>query len=75
MALLSQTDGGALARILEDFNQMYPEVQVETLFVAYNDLLQSYAQAVADGSGPGPRPRAQLVAVGSDYARRCPAAR
>lgn len=48
----SQTDGDALARILEDFNQMYPEVQVETLFVAYNDLLQSYAQAVADGSGP-----------------------
>ncbi len=35
----SQTDGDALARILEDFNQMYPEVQVETLFVAYNDLL------------------------------------
>ncbi len=48
----SQADGDALARILEDFNQMYPEVQVETLFVAYNDLLQSYAQAVADGSGP-----------------------
>jgi len=48
----SQADGDALARVLEDFNQMYPEVHVETLFVAYNDLLQSYAQAVVDGSGP-----------------------
>ncbi len=48
----SQADGDALALILEDFNRLYPEVQVETLFVAYNDLLQSYAQAVAEGSGP-----------------------
>ena len=48
----SQADGDALALILEAFAHRYPGIQVNTLFVAYDDLLQSYAQAVSDGSGP-----------------------
>ncbi len=48
----AQSDGDALDAILRDFRERYPTVTVETLFVAKNDLLQSYAQAVIDGSGP-----------------------
>jgi len=48
----AQSDGDALDTILRDFRERYPTVTVETLFVAKNDLLQSYAQAVIDGSGP-----------------------
>ena len=48
----AQSDGDALEAILQDFRTRHPGVQVETLFVAQDDLLQSYAQAVADGSGP-----------------------
>lgn len=48
----AQRDGNALLAILESFSAEYPSVQVDTLFVAQNDLLQSYAQAVTDGSGP-----------------------
>ncbi len=48
----AQQDGDALQQILETFKQRYPEITVETLFVADSDLLQSYAQAVAEGGGP-----------------------
>ncbi len=48
----AQRDGDALEAILRDFRDRYPALQVETLFVAQDDLLQSYAQAVADGNGP-----------------------
>jgi len=48
----AQADGDALAQILEAFAGHNPGIQVDTLFVAYDDLLQSYAQAVSDGSGP-----------------------
>lgn len=46
------SEGDALAAILQDFRTRYPGVQVETLFVAHDDLLQSYAQAVFSEGGP-----------------------
>ena len=48
----AQRDGDALEAILNSFHEAHPGVTVETLFVAQDDLLQSYAEAVADGSGP-----------------------
>ncbi len=48
----AEADGDALAEILADFQRANPEVTVDTLFVAYPDLAQSYADAVAGGSGP-----------------------
>ena len=45
-------DGDALDAILKDLSGQYPTLNVDTLFVAQDDLLQSYGQAVADGSGP-----------------------
>jgi arabinogalactan oligomer/maltooligosaccharide transport system substrate-binding protein len=48
----AQRDADALESILQDFQSRYPGVKVETLFVAQDDLLQSYAQAVNNGSGP-----------------------
>ncbi|MFN2201422.1 MAG: extracellular solute-binding protein [Caldilineaceae bacterium] len=48
----AQRDGDALGAILDSFHAAHPGVTIETLFVAQDDLLQSYAQAVADGSGP-----------------------
>lgn len=48
----AQKDGDALDAVLQDLREQCPSVKIETLFVAQNDLLQSYAQAVADGSGP-----------------------
>lgn len=48
----AEADGDALAMILLTFAEQYPEVQVNTLFVAYNDLPQSYAEAVQANAGP-----------------------
>ncbi len=45
-------DGDALAQILASFAAINPNVTVQTLFVAYNDLPQAYADAVAAGGGP-----------------------
>lgn len=45
-------EGDALAQILAGFNQRYPGVTVQTLFVAHDDLLQSYAEAVLAEGGP-----------------------
>jgi arabinogalactan oligomer / maltooligosaccharide transport system substrate-binding protein len=45
-------EGDALAEILAAFSATYPGIQVETLFVANSDLLQSYADAVISGGGP-----------------------
>ena len=45
-------DGDALAALLLALREKYPNLQVDTLFVAYNDLPQSYAEAVQAGGGP-----------------------
>ncbi len=45
-------DGDALAAMLLALQARSPNLQVETLFVSYNDLPQSYAQAVQAGAGP-----------------------
>jgi maltose-binding protein MalE len=37
---------------LEQLKSAHPGIQVDTLFVAPNDLIASYAEAVAAGSGP-----------------------
>jgi len=48
----ARQDGDALNRILENFAQANPQITVQTLFVAYPDLPQAYADAVAAGGGP-----------------------
>jgi arabinogalactan oligomer/maltooligosaccharide transport system substrate-binding protein len=48
----AEADGDALAAILNTFRQRYPGITVDTLFVAYNDLPQSYTDAVLAGGGP-----------------------
>ncbi|MFN8444212.1 MAG: extracellular solute-binding protein [Caldilineaceae bacterium] len=48
----SEADGDALAAVLDAFHKSYPDVTVDTLFVAYNDLPQSYSDAVLAGGGP-----------------------
>ena len=48
----AEADGDALAAILAAFAQQYPEIKVNTLFVAYNDLPQAYADAVQAQAGP-----------------------
>lgn len=45
-------DADALATMLVALKQRYPNLQVDTLFVANNDLPQSYAEAVQAGGGP-----------------------
>lgn len=45
-------DGDALAKVLENFNAQYPQVTVDTLFVADSELPKAYADAVLAGSGP-----------------------
>lgn len=45
-------DGDALAAILDDFQNRYPEIELQTLFVGYSRLAQSYASAVSSGDGP-----------------------
>ncbi len=45
-------DGDALAAILDRFHQTNPNTQVETVFVEYGDLAQSYTEAVQGGGGP-----------------------
>jgi ABC-type glycerol-3-phosphate transport system substrate-binding protein len=48
----AQADGDALAAILANLKTQFPGVTVETLFVAPDDLLTAYADAVRAGSGP-----------------------
>lgn len=48
----AQSEGDALAAILAQIKEAQPGIQVDTLFVAPNDLVASYAQAVAAGNGP-----------------------
>lgn len=48
----AEGDGDALAAILAAYQQAEPGVTVDTLFVAYPDLPQAYADAVAGGGGP-----------------------
>ncbi len=48
----AQTDGDALAAILDAAQRAYPDLTVETLFVANDDLPQAYADAVAADGGP-----------------------
>ncbi|HRW47681.1 MAG TPA: extracellular solute-binding protein [Caldilinea sp.] len=48
----AEGDGDALTAILAAYQQANPGVTVDTLFVAYADLPQAYADAVAGGSGP-----------------------
>ncbi|MFZ1757026.1 MAG: extracellular solute-binding protein [Caldilineaceae bacterium] len=48
----ARADGDALTQILEAFAAANPDITVQTLFVAYNDLPQAYADAVAAGGGP-----------------------
>lgn len=48
----ARSDGDALTKILENFAVANPNITVQTLFVAYNDLPQAYADAVAAGGGP-----------------------
>ena len=45
-------DADALAALLLALKTRYPNLQIDTLFVAYNDLPQSYAEAVQAGAGP-----------------------
>ena len=45
-------DGDALNEILARMQAKYPDLTVQTLFVAYDDLPQSYADAVLAGAGP-----------------------
>lgn len=45
-------DADALAAMLLTLKAHYPNLQIDTLFVAYNDLPQSYAEAVQAGAGP-----------------------
>jgi ABC-type glycerol-3-phosphate transport system substrate-binding protein len=46
------SDADALDDILADFRRHFPNLAVETLFVAYDDLPQAYADAVQAGQGP-----------------------
>jgi len=48
----AEGDGDALTAILSAYQQANPGVTVDTLFVAYADLPQAYADAVAGGGGP-----------------------
>ncbi len=45
-------DGDALASILGSFQTRYPQVTVDTMFVADDELPKAYADAVLAGSGP-----------------------
>ena len=45
-------DGDALTAIVDRFYQANPTIQVETVFVDYGDLAQSYTEAVQGGDGP-----------------------
>ncbi len=47
-----EADGDALAAVLAAFHQTYPNLKIDTLFVAYDDLPQNYAEAVTAGGGP-----------------------
>ncbi len=48
----AQAEGDALAAMLADAQRGYPQVQVDTLFVAPDNLISAYADAVAAGGGP-----------------------
>lgn len=48
----AEADGDALTQILAAFQQRYPNLAVDTLFVGEDDLPQGYADAVLAGGGP-----------------------
>ena len=48
----SGADAEALEKVLATTLLAYPELTINTLFVAYNNLAQGYAEAVQNGSGP-----------------------
>lgn len=48
----AEADGDALLANLTAFQQANPNVTIDTLFVAYNDLPQSYTDAVLADAGP-----------------------
>lgn len=48
----AQAEGDALAALLEQLKTAHPNIQVDTLFVAPDELVSSYAAAVTAGSGP-----------------------
>ena len=48
----AQSEGDALAAVLEQLKAVQPGIQVDTLFVAPDDLVASYSQAIIAGSGP-----------------------
>lgn len=48
----AQAEGDALTAVLEQLKIAQPGIQVDTLFVAPDDLVTSYAEAVAAGNGP-----------------------
>jgi maltose-binding protein MalE len=45
-------DGDALSQILASFQAQYPQVTVDTLFVADSELPKAYADAALAGAGP-----------------------
>lgn len=48
----SEGDATALEQILGSAAQQYPALQIESVFVPYNDLAQRYAEAVRADGGP-----------------------
>ncbi|MBP7963320.1 MAG: extracellular solute-binding protein [Caldilineaceae bacterium] len=48
----SQADGDALAQMLTAAQAAYPTLQIDTLFVAIDNVPQAYADAVLAGGGP-----------------------
>lgn len=48
----AEADAEALGQILARVSETHPGLTVDTLFVAYDDLAGSYADAVAAGGGP-----------------------
>ena len=48
----SGSEGDALTKILSRFQQLRPDIRVQSHFVVYGDLAQAYAEAARDGGGP-----------------------
>jgi ABC-type glycerol-3-phosphate transport system substrate-binding protein len=48
----AQAEGDALAALLNDLRTTYPDLQIDTLFVAPDELVATYTDAVQGGGGP-----------------------
>jgi arabinogalactan oligomer/maltooligosaccharide transport system substrate-binding protein len=48
----AQSEGDALAQVIEQIRQANPDLTIDTLFVAEADLISAYVQAVEAGGGP-----------------------